>query len=143
VETPRGGWRISKDKQSSRVDLVAALSFACTAAVEMPISNPHGMNGIHCIRMGHAKPIVSCPIFGGRVYAPECHHCDGFKRFFDSMAERIVAEGCWRSTPIESVSEYVRRRPDASEGIYIASGGPPPPANKPRHNFRYPKIQRG
>jgi phage terminase large subunit-like protein len=143
VETPRGGWRISKDKQSSRVDLVAALSFACTAAVEMPISNPHGLNGIHCIRMGYAKPVVSCPLLGGHIYDPECHHCDALLSFFDSVSAQIVEANCRRSTPSESVSEFVRQHPHAADGIYIASGGPPPPENKARHNFRYPKIQRG
>jgi phage terminase large subunit-like protein len=140
-ETERG-FRIVKSG-AGKIDAAVALSFALVGAESLPISNESGINSIHCIRISPAKTVVACPILGGRVYAPECHHCDGFKRFFDSIAERIVAEGCWRSTPIESVSEYVRRRPDASEGIYIASGGPPPPENKARHNFRYPKIQRG
>lgn len=141
VETPRGGWRIAKDKQSSRVDLIAALSFACAAAVEMPTSNQFGIGGIHCIRMSQNRPIVACPIMGARVYDRECHHCDALKRFFDSTVERIVEAGCRRSTPVEAVSEYVRRNPHEAEGIYIASGGPPPASNKPRHVFRYSKIQ--
>jgi hypothetical protein len=39
IETPRG-WKISKEKQSHKIDVVVALAMACHAAVEGQASAP-------------------------------------------------------------------------------------------------------
>jgi phage terminase large subunit-like protein len=61
VETPRG-WRIAKEKQSHKIDVVVALAMACHAAVEgqarTPVMVPPGLVAKILSRPRYTRPFV-------------------------------------------------------------------------------------
>ena len=97
VETPRGV-RISKQKASHRVDIIAALSFAALAAVrEGQVGDPWaGLRAFHQQRMAEAGGTRTCAICGLPILPNQPVQIYGSALFTKDRRTPLAHEACAR-----------------------------------------------